>query len=810
MDLNDLSDEELMKIASGEVPHQQAPQGTRDLTELSDEELQAIVDEPEGPSTKDRVFGAIGEAAKTIDSYTGAPARAAIGAAQDGNNPFSAFADHFGEDPDAAPSGKDIALKAGLSDKRKVIRTAEEQQKFDEMFNPGMAKSRKQAGIGLSDVKTFSPADVGGLAIDVVADPLNVIPVGLAAKGIGKTLGVAADATGAAAKAGYSQVAKAVGKQTAKATAEGASSSRAFAKSGDTVVEQSGKMFDYKAPESLEELRDWKPATNPGELPGKARLEEITAVVPDLETKPLKYHFNMMENPKSMKDLKLTFENLPTQDAKKIAAYNQSIVDESARKIQETVTGISGSDPRHISQAGEDFISTVKELYHTEKDSLGPAFEKMAKTGGKLFRQDSHDLLQAIGSNSKVGKLLSQGEEGRFFLNKNTPKSGMSDAEHAIISRVVDDLNDGMTFKEIQDAREFLRKAIDPSNPSATSEIQKVRSIMLGQLESMGQRHGNDVAGAFKSYAKNERARESIEKIIGGKIESLDAMFAANPDKVVHKIFSNPNFTEIVKGYIGPEKMNGLVQSYIHNGLKKSFDQATGFKPHEVRSWLKKNETFLKHNVDPETVKRLQALADYGYFGRRFLDEVNPSGTAASLKAMIEPQSFMMKVSQQGPIAAVTSEVTNKVGAFTKQKQATKTMNEVLQGKNPTEAKIIDYRKLGYKAGQGAKKIIETAEKGRNVARSVRQIESTDRIIRSADNDKKKGPEKWAEDGFKNLINHSSSAQRQRLEDMKHQLMANQALKKKLISASDLKPGSKAMDKILSEIIKPRTAWDGR
>lgn len=61
--------------------------------------------------------------AKAFDSYTGAPARAGIGAAQDVGslNPVdwvkaggSGFAKQFGGDPDQAPTGEDIVKKAGV------------------------------------------------------------------------------------------------------------------------------------------------------------------------------------------------------------------------------------------------------------------------------------------------------------------------------------------------------------------------------------------------------------------------------------------------------------------------------------------------------------------------------------------------------------------------------------------------------------------------------------------------------------------------------------------------------------------------
>lgn len=114
------------------------------------------------PSMLQSIGHGIAAAGRFVDSYTGAPARAAVGAAQDGNNPISAFANQFGGDPSKAPTGYDIASK--VTD------------------NPYL-------GTALAT------------AVDFGADPLNALP----AVGVAKKL-----AFGAKALEGASDVAKAV------------------------------------------------------------------------------------------------------------------------------------------------------------------------------------------------------------------------------------------------------------------------------------------------------------------------------------------------------------------------------------------------------------------------------------------------------------------------------------------------------------------------------------------------------------------------------------------------------------------------
>lgn len=585
-------------------------------------------EDAEGETTLiEDIVGGIQAAGEFFDKYTGAPARAAIWEAQHGRNPFSGFVEQFAEDPRRAPTGQEIARKAGVP---------------DTSMNAGLTTyTNPKTGITIPIREEDAPTlqEAVGLVIDIAADPINLIPGAMLAKPFTK------------GAQGVRRVGKMFrrGEDVVEAGAEAGARARAGAQFeiGPSVIEQQGKAFDFKAPESLDELRAWNPTGAQSDLVSKHRLSQIENVVKDLEVKPLKYHYSMLDNPKKMKELKLHFENLPTADAQKIAAYNQAMVNEAKEKLIHTVFELSNGNPRSLTDAGFDFIESMKTQYATEREALGPMFQEIQRRSNVLDQDAARGLIVNLAENSKIGKLLTQDPQtGRLFLMKNTPRTGLSDREYQILSRLVDDLNDGMTFTEMQAARDFLRKAIDPMNPRETAEIGKVRSLMLGQMEEMTGSMGDDVGSVFKKYAINERARESVEKIIGGKIETLDAMFAANPDKVVKKIFANPNHAEVVRGYIGAEKFQELVGSFLYHGVTKATDSVHGFQPHKFKTWLKSNHQFLEANLSAAEMDRVLALTDYAVLGQKFIAEVNPSGTAASLKAMIEPQTMVQRISQ--------------------------------------------------------------------------------------------------------------------------------------------------------------------
>jgi hypothetical protein len=101
------------------------------------------------------------EVGEFVDRYTGAPTRAAISKLQEGEivGSLEAFGEQFGEPSAKAPTGKEIAVKAGLSPKETID-------------FPVLGK--------------VSPAGIAGLGIDIAADPTNIIPLGAAAKLTGR------------------------------------------------------------------------------------------------------------------------------------------------------------------------------------------------------------------------------------------------------------------------------------------------------------------------------------------------------------------------------------------------------------------------------------------------------------------------------------------------------------------------------------------------------------------------------------------------------------------------------------------------
>jgi hypothetical protein len=159
----------------------------------TEEELASIRPYKRTPQEPERgLLSRVGDAAlqgmvkvgRAVDRYTGAPTRAAIGALQEDRAPLSAFAE-----PELAPTGKQIAEKAGLDG------TTELSSALPGLYSDTGEEWTKLRRHGLLDP---TAAGAAGLGVDIVADPTNVIPVGAIAKGAGKLVAGGAKAVGRA------------------------------------------------------------------------------------------------------------------------------------------------------------------------------------------------------------------------------------------------------------------------------------------------------------------------------------------------------------------------------------------------------------------------------------------------------------------------------------------------------------------------------------------------------------------------------------------------------------------------------------
>lgn len=368
------------------------------------------------------------------------------------------------------------------------------------------------------------------------------------------------------------------------------------------------------------------------DLPSAQRLREIEETLPDLENKPLGIHREMLKSKQNYDMVRVRYKELPSKEREALDAYEQRMKAEIERKIGGLIDegGTRPALPR--TDAGNNLIAEVGEIYKANKTRLGPVFQKFNEVPineGQHIQGLTNRLAEEVPG---FGQALRINQEtGKLELGKFRPDMGVSRKAYAKMGEVVRSLNEEkLSFRQMQQIREYLRKEIDPAKPGETADLQAIRKAMLNHMEDLVNESAPDleVRKTFQEYAKNERFLENFEQILGGKIENINALYNANPDAVLNKVFANPNTVKIAREGLGEQRFNNLVADFVGDLKARATDSAKNTTSMaRLAQDIKRRRGVLVEAMGEEKVRRLEALTDLG----RIIPDappVNPSGTA--------------------------------------------------------------------------------------------------------------------------------------------------------------------------------------
>lgn len=323
-----------------------------------------------------------------IDSYGGAPTRSALGALQEGKGigaAAQAFGHQFGGNPEEAPTGKDLAARQGLS--------------TDESINTH-----------LPYIGTVSPAGIAGTAVDVLADPINILPVGKILKGGAGLLARGAEKAVAPIAKAASEISQ-VGKQIG---------TKALSKAGSALT---------GIPEN--EIKTYV-----------KNIDEVNAL-------GKKYHGDMATAADDVRegfarDIRGKRQELNGQISTTLKAASPKrnlVIKDVIDTLESEKTKLNPKFKAEEIAAIDDMIAKTKEVMPTGKSSLGD-----------LFDLKEHLQERASGSYQKAGQIFIPGKdsqraakvaaaEARKILNKAAPEIAEANNKLALMHRIEGDLN---------------------------------------------------------------------------------------------------------------------------------------------------------------------------------------------------------------------------------------------------------------------------------------------------------------------------------------------------------------------------------
>lgn len=419
-------------------------------------------------------------------------------------------------------------------------------------------------------------------------------------------------------------------------------------------------------------------------------------------------------------------------------------------------------------------------------------FEMTKQTEGKLSLPQAKQMLQGLDETINYN---SSRQAGAFAPQTDR---ALSEIRHAIDQDVKTQVPEyrakmeqvSEQVKLLKDASKLYgtpEKAISNLN---NIDSEKGQAIHVPLLKGLSDHTGKDLREPVAGYLLNQRVLSTpslFDEMIGNTPEAKALAGAKSKMEGI----SNPEYARTVS-----EKANSPLQAKV-----------TGA---ESRLEATRDKQKIFSGITPDSVtgktKALNGANSYGAeerFGK--IDKEHGTNFEKEIEARNDADQF----SKTDTHGSRKSMVGGSLGALI----------GWLGGKSPESAAI------GYAAGNAAGAAADrysgqafkmALDKGKAVGQGLQTASKAIENVpaqgvisrakltgsapfRAADNPKK-GPEKWANDGFQKLLDHADGDEKESIEAAKEKLMSSAAGKKLLISASDLKVGSKAMDNLLAKI----------
>lgn len=519
-----------------------------------------------------------------IDKYTGAPTRAAVSALQEGKPALEAFGKQFGANPELAPTGKEIAARAGAS----TTPLSE--------FIPGLY-SKTGEGLPLQKGGLFDPSLAGvlGLGINIGADPTNLIGIGPMAKGAG-ALGKLAivEGGGGAIKAGAKAADILTGTKAASKTIETA---------GDIGKGAAGLISKIVNPKQAEEFATRVKIAQENDIPIDALSSSLEFGPSSIITRTEKA---IAEGPAGQKLLEKHNEGL------------KQIEDAVERRFQKIAGGKEVSTPVETGQKIRDYYNEGVDQIFNNADMTYNSVLKYAP-GLRVDAKTYENLASKLDGVEKYAKgLVKRGTDAEISQGKH-------------LLRTVDAIrNSGNNFKQLNEQRQWIGKyAFSDKVPLGTvpPDVAKLRDIygeISNALEQTTRAHVNPEF-ADEILKNNEVLSDFYKKrkqIIGDVAEGATA-----DENLLKRVFSDSNKAQSLELAVGPERFNEIKASYLKSLIKQTASGDINFS--QLSRELKNKSGFLSKIASPEEIKSLQDLAQLGSdYGGAIL---STSGTGASM-----------------------------------------------------------------------------------------------------------------------------------------------------------------------------------
>lgn len=686
------------------------------------------------------VLDGVEAVADKLDSYGGAPTRAAIDAGLDGRNPISAFTGQFGEDPALAPTPKEVLVKAGMSDVARPGLTGQQQMEHDKKYNPNIYDQKMRNG-EYQDNPGASPADIAAIPFGAAADVTNLLGVGAVRQGI---------------KAGAKGLSK-LALNTVKATVPGAAKTSAtVAAVADAAASSSAAIKKMFSPVVAKDFKEFKAIAKRHGIDEKLLPESI-------EFGPESTISRMSRN---------RAEGVLGEAHMK--KFNEAL-DEVRDATQRSFAKIGGGYAPTPEDAGQIIREGYDEGVDRIFDSVGMTHNKVVEAIPGLSL--SPESLAKIESKLSGMERWAKGRAERGFTNAQRGQ-GLQ------VLRAIEATRAGKTtYKQtVETLRDIGEVAFKTKNVMADvpPDIAKFRdlyhTVNNALIETVELAAGKPVADDLRA------SNETITALFGEK--SVLSRTLGNKNMADEKVFQNlvangdSRKIEALKSILPEEAFKKLKGAFLESQIKGKGDFADNrFTFKSLQNNLGSRKHIMRALLDADEISE---VGDLLRLGSRFGEPIlSTSGTGAS--------SLFRNITEGVRSGIETDTVIDLLKGSARGKE-TKAIQKMISG-GESEARLM------LPAGKSAKETSPYAKLAAISPATARTVSTQ----RDKDEAPKTGPAKWAIDGFAKIQEHTEN---ELDEKTVKSLFKSAQGRKLLIQASDLKPGSKAMTEIVSRLKK--------
>ena len=584
------------------------------LSDFKPEDVKVESEPSSEPGFLEKYIAPVG---RFVDKYTGAPTRAAVDATIDSKNPLTAFTNQFGDLPENAPTGRDIAKKLGVGETRP---SDVNPSLYKDGRGTNLVRGLLTAGrlgflspmVNLEKGGAMDPpaSQVVGLGVDIGADWTNAVPGALALKGAAKT-------TGAAAKGLIKGTAKAA--PVAVDIATGTKAASKAVEAGAEVASAVKNQFDEMTKPAL--AADWGKhvqtakanGINPENLPASIEFGK--------DSFPSRMQRHIRETPVG--------EDLMTK-------YHAGL-DEVNSAIDTHVAKVGGGKRLDQVDAGNLLVDSWKRAESKLHDGLDITYSSVQKyaPGLMLNREAAEPYYKALAGAERQAVGLAR----RGFGPQKEAGSNLAE--------IVFQLKNSKTFKQnVESLRNLGDVAFSDKYTrigKAAPDQAKLKDLYFKLRGALVETVRKDVNPEFAiELQKNNETMTHFMRdgaqVAGGMGDTMTA-----PEKVYQRLIQRGDTKQLqaLKANLDPQDMAAIKGAYLNDLVARNADGQILYA--KTVQNLKKNQNQIKVLFSPDETQNLSDLLQLGNaFGPSVLSTSGTGGSIAFKEMFTEPAKQTM------------------------------------------------------------------------------------------------------------------------------------------------------------------------